>query len=73
MAGSHYIVGTRESDASDYNSGSPDNKNPEGEVNHQRRWDKYTNPYIQEGDSEPHKEGPNTTTRTPLEGQNSDE
>jgi len=49
MAGSHHIAGTRKSDASDYDSDSPDNKNPEGEVNHQRRWNKYTNPYIQEG------------------------
>jgi len=49
MAGSHHIAETRESDASDNDPGSPDNKNPEGEVNHQRRWDKYTNPYIQEG------------------------
>jgi len=49
MAGSHHIAGTRKFDASDYDSGSLDNKNPEGEVNHQRRWNKYTNPYIQEG------------------------
>jgi len=40
MAGSHHITETRESDASDNDPGSPDNKNPEGEVNHQRRWDK---------------------------------
>jgi len=40
MAGSHHIAETREFDASDNDPGSPDNKNPEGEVNHKRRWDK---------------------------------
>ena len=43
MAGSHHIAGSRVSGASDDNDndpGTPDNRNPEGEVNHQRRWDK---------------------------------
>jgi len=40
MDGSHYIAGTKESGASDKDPDSPDNENPEGVVNHQRRWDK---------------------------------
>ena len=40
MAGSHHIAGSRVSGASDNDPGTPDNRNPEGEVNHQMRWDK---------------------------------